>query len=114
MVDVTPAMELMAVVSPRGAPGLAEAARYFGMQAEDMDASFGVVPVDPERGLYTARVRASRLPAQQSGAPKAFQGPWSDPAVTSFGPIQDGKKKIFGDAIHISRTSPIAGSSLRG
>jgi hypothetical protein len=53
MVDVRPAMELMAAASPRGAPGLAEAARHFGMQAEDMDAGFGVVPVDLERGLHT-------------------------------------------------------------
>jgi|SRR5271169_2981502 hypothetical protein len=93
MVDVTPAMELMTVVSPRGAPSLAEAARHFGVQAEDMDASFGVVPVDPERGLYAVRVRASKLPAQQSGAAKDFQGPWSDPAIAPFGPVQDGKNQ---------------------
>jgi hypothetical protein len=56
-----------------------------------MDAGFGVVPVAPERGPYSVRVRASKLPAQQSGAPKDFQGPWSDPAIAPFGPVQDGK-----------------------
>jgi hypothetical protein len=69
---------------------LAEAARHYGVQVEDMDASFGVL-VDPERGLYAVRVRAGKLPAQQGGAPKDFQGPWSDPAIAPFGPVQAGK-----------------------
>jgi hypothetical protein len=92
MVDVAPAMELMTIVAPRGAPSLAEAARHFGVATEDVDSTFGVVPVDPVRGLYAVRVRASKLPAQAGGAPSDYHGPFSDPKIAPFGPVQEDKK----------------------
>ena len=86
-------MELMTMVAPRGAPSLAEAARHFGVAVEDMDATFGVVPVDPERGLYAVRVRAGKLPAQLGGAATDYRGPFSDPKIAPFGPVQEDKNR---------------------
>lgn len=84
-------MELMTVTVPRGAPSLGEAARQLGVEVEDMDAIFGVVPIDPNRGIYAVQVRAGKLPAQQRGKPEDYRGPWSNPRIAPFGPVHDDK-----------------------
>jgi hypothetical protein len=92
MVDAPPAMDLMTVtVPPRGAPSLGEAARQLGVAVEDMDAAFGVVPIDPDRGIYAVQVRAGKLPGQQGVPPKDYHGPWSNPRIEPFGPVHDDK-----------------------
>ena len=91
MADIPPAVELMTVKVPHGAPTLAEAARQLGVKIEDVDATFGVVPVDPEAGLYAVQVRADRLPKRTEGAERDYRGPWSNPPIAPFGPVQEGK-----------------------
>ena len=88
MSDMPPAVELMTVTSPHGAPSLGEAAKRLGVELSDMDATFGVVPVDPDRGMYAVQVRAGRVPKQAEGSD--YRGPWSNPAIAPFGPVQDG------------------------
>lgn len=87
MPDIPPAVDLMTIKVPQGKPTLAEAAKRLGVALSDMDATFGVVPVDPDQGLYAVQVRAGRA-KQQEG--RDFQGPWSNPAIAPFGPVQDG------------------------
>jgi hypothetical protein len=89
-----PAVELMTITEQSGgAPTLADAARQLGVAEADMDATFGVVPIDPDRGLYAVQVRAGKLP-KQSGRPDGdYRGPWSNPKIEPFGPVQDGKPK---------------------
>jgi hypothetical protein len=93
MADIPPAVELMTVKAPHGTPTLAEAARQLGVKTEDIDATFGVVPVDPEAGLYAVQVRADRLPKRTEGSAKDYRGPWSNPRITPFGPLQEGKPR---------------------
>jgi hypothetical protein len=83
-----PPVELMTITVPHGKPSLADAAQRLGVGLSDMDATFGVVPVDPDRGLYAVQVRAGQTRKQPEGSD--YRGPWSNPRIEPFGPIQDG------------------------
>src|SRR5438067_10142334 len=75
------AMALMMIQSRTGPPSLAAAAAQLGVSAEDMDAEFGVIPIDEEDGLYGVQVRADRLPPGTESA-EPYRGPFSDPEIT--------------------------------
>lgn len=89
MADPPPAVELMTVTLPPGAPTLAAAAERLGVAPEDLDAAFGVVPIDPDHGVYAVQVRSDRLPKQPSKPGEDYQGPWSNPRIAPFGPVQE-------------------------
>jgi hypothetical protein len=77
-----PQMVLMRVIGEFAEPTLAETAKQLGVALEDIDAEYGIVTVDLERGIYAARVRGDRV------AGSAFspgRGPFSDPIVSTFG-----------------------------
>jgi hypothetical protein len=70
-------MALMTVVGRGSQPSLAAAARQLGLDTADVDANYGVVPVDPERGIYAVMVRADRLHADDS----TYRGPYANPTI---------------------------------
>jgi hypothetical protein len=90
MADAAP-FNLMTVVVPRSdsAPDIAAAAKSLGVSAKDLDPLFGVVPIDPERGMYAVQVRSDRLPNAGRGDVTDYQGPWSNPKIETFGPVKD-------------------------
>jgi hypothetical protein len=67
---------LLMVEWPKGQPSLEEAARHLGLERDDLDPDFGVVPVDPQKKLFAVRGISSRA-AKHSGAS-------SDPAIGPF------------------------------
>lgn len=72
------------IEAQQGRPTMAEVARKLQVGEADIDQSFGVVLIDPKRGLYTVRVR------QQSGArpdttDPEVKGPFADPGIGHFG-----------------------------
>lgn len=73
-----------------GAPDLARAAQHLGLSVQDLDASFGVVPIDPDSGRYAVQVRADRLPQAPEGSNEEYRGPWSNPSIEPFGPVKSG------------------------
>lgn len=80
----------MALVTIEGhgtTPTLDAAAMQLGVGIADIDADFGVVPLDSASRLFSVRVRADRLPAA-FGKQEPYQGPFSDPPIAPFGPIQ--------------------------
>jgi hypothetical protein len=86
------AMALMTVQgSGREAPSLAEAAAQLGVSTQDLDEKFGVVPVDPSRGLYSVQVREGSVPAPDAGQP--YRGPFSNPRIAPFGPVEPEPEK---------------------
>jgi hypothetical protein len=91
MSETSPAVELMTVRLPHGSPTLAAAAKHLGIAVEDLDAQFGVVPIDPDRGLYAVQVHAGKLPKSSEGSSEGYRGPWSNPRIEPFGPVQGGK-----------------------
>ncbi|RAI45366.1 hypothetical protein [Rhodoplanes roseus] len=82
-----PRTALMTVTGRGGPPTLAEAATQLGLGPADLDAGFGVVPVDPERDLFAVEVRADRVPPA-GPAGEAYRGPFSNPDIAPFGPPQ--------------------------
>jgi hypothetical protein len=76
-----PALELM-TVELHGSPTLAAAAKSLGVAPADIDATYGVVPVDPDRGLFAVRVKSGAIPASPE---EAFHGPFADPKIAPFG-----------------------------
>ncbi len=61
-----------------------QVAERLGLATEEIDADFGVVPIDPDKHLYTVLVeeRASERVAGQPGV----DGPFSNPRIEPFGP----------------------------
>ena len=87
-----PRKVLMTIVAPGKQPSLAEAAALLGVSAADLGEAFGVVPIDPGKGLYAVEIDADKVPAQSPGAP--YRGPFSSPRIDPFGPR---KKSSSGD-----------------
>ncbi|WP_311922382.1 hypothetical protein [Microbispora sp. H10836] len=70
------------------APATLEAAmRRLDLAEDEVDTAYGLVPVDPDRGLYVLRVTedAGRR-VGDSGAGAADGGPYSDPPIEPYGP----------------------------
>ena len=90
--DDPAAFALMTVEIKESVPSIGAAVARLGVAIEDVDTEFGVVPIDALRGIYSVRVRADRLAKSPEGQ-KAYQGPFSDPPIASFGPAKDQPKK---------------------
>jgi hypothetical protein len=83
-------MVLMTVHGSNGAPSLAEAAGELGVSLADVDDKFGVVPINPDEKLYAVQVKESSVGARHRGG--EYRGPYSNPRIAPFGPIQSGKE----------------------
>jgi hypothetical protein len=81
---------LMTVTGTNGPPTLEEAARQIGVDVSKLNAAFGVIAIDPERNNYAVEVDTDAVPRGTSGS---VRGPFSNPPIAPFGPIQDGTKK---------------------
>jgi hypothetical protein len=77
---------MMTVESPAAAPGLARAAEIIGVPLKALDRDFGVVPIDPERGLYAVMVREDAVRGRSRSEERPFSGPFSNPKIEAFGP----------------------------
>ena len=85
------AMVLMTVHGSNGQPSLAQAASELGVSVTDVDDQFGVVPINPAEGLYAVQVRESSVRVGHK-ARGDYRGPYSNPRIAPFGPIQSEKK----------------------
>jgi hypothetical protein len=79
--QASPGWALMTVNLDAATRTLAGAAAALGVPESAMDASFGVVPLDPERGLYAVQVRPDALAAHDKSE---FRGPYADPRIEPF------------------------------
>lgn len=83
-------MVLMTIACPEGAPGLDRAAELLGVPAAEIDKGFGVVVLDPQKGLYAVQVHETAikaLPTADAGN-EAVKGPFSNPRIAPFGPTR--------------------------
>lgn len=67
-------------------PDLVSAANIIGVTPSDLDGDFGVIQTSRLDRLYTVLVRESALPQRERHS--AHEGPFSDPAIAPFGPVQ--------------------------
>ena len=86
---------LMTVTGRRGAaPTLQQAARQLGVDVSKLNAAFGVIAIDAAQNRFAVEVAADALPP---GAGDAQRGPFSNPPIAPFGPIQPGAAKKDND-----------------
>jgi hypothetical protein len=83
---------LMTVQSENGPPTLEAAAQQLGVAVEALDVSYGIVSIDPKRGLYAVQVDASQLPPEPP-TDEPYHGPFSNPRIEPFGRPTDSDKK---------------------
>ncbi|MFE0014857.1 hypothetical protein ACFWXH_08430 [Mesorhizobium sp. NPDC059054] len=82
-------MVLMTIACPEGTPGLDRAAELLGVPTAEMDRSFGVVVLDPQKGLYAVQVHETAIkerPTADTGG--QVKGPFSNPRIEPFGPTR--------------------------
>ncbi len=60
--------------------------RRYALAEGDVDPAFGVVPVDPDAGIYTVMVEEAAAPRLSSGGGWTVRGPFSNPRISPFGP----------------------------
>lgn len=72
------------------APTVEELKERFGLNDEEIDASFGVVEIDPETHTYTILVDAAAAEKVRAGGSiSKVEGPFSNPRIEPFGPPED-------------------------
>jgi hypothetical protein len=67
---------------------LAAIREKLGVKPDEIDPSFGVVSIDPDQNLYAVMIEEDSAAdlAQQDGV----EGPFSNPGIETFGPVQRG------------------------
>lgn len=94
MSESTSTAQAMALYTVRGEvgepPSLESAAAQLGASPEDLDAAFGVVPIDSQAGLYAVQARADRV-SMSPDSERRYRGPYSSPTIVPLGPA--GKTK---------------------
>jgi hypothetical protein len=82
-----PATTLITVQGRSEPPTLESAARQIGVQVADIDARFGIVPIDLVNQLYAVQVRSDRLP-EKFIEKQPYPGPYSEPRIEPFRPSE--------------------------
>ncbi|MFJ3669164.1 hypothetical protein ACIPSE_22200 [Streptomyces sp. NPDC090106] len=85
---------LVTVTLPPGAT-LDDAVRRLGLADDEVDTAYGLVPVDPAHGTYALLVTEA-AGARVQGAPGArgaYRGPYENPRIEPFGPVQEADDK---------------------
>ena len=75
---------LMTVELAPEAASLADAAARLGLAPDDLDAEYGVVPVDPDNQLYSVLV--DEAAGEAARGREGVRGPFSNPRIEPFGP----------------------------
>jgi hypothetical protein len=76
---------MMSFDSPT-APTVDEVKRRFGLRDDDLDATFGVIEVDPKTHTYTILVDEAAAARIASRPDWKGSGPYSNPKIAPFGP----------------------------
>jgi hypothetical protein len=75
---------LMTVELDPAATDLTAAAQRLGVATESLDATYGVVPIDPDQHLYSVLV--DELAMGSAASRPGVSGPFSNPRIEPFGP----------------------------
>ena len=69
-------------------PTRANAAKSLGVKIGAIDKDFGVVPIDPDRHLYSIKVSPEAVPS--AAVDGSYRGPFSNPRIGTYGPPKSG------------------------
>lgn len=76
---------MMTVRAPGSPPTLDALKQRFGLADEEVDARFGLVPVDPDAGTYTLMVEQDAAVRMRSDDQMTVKGPFSNPRIAPAG-----------------------------
>lgn len=77
---------MMTIRTASGPPTPDAVRRRFALAEGDLDDAFGVVPVDPDAGIYAVMVEESAAPRLSSGGGWTVSGPFSNPRIAPIDP----------------------------
>lgn len=80
---------MVTVTLPPEDASLETAMAQLGLAPEEVDADFGLVPLDPESGTYAllvAQEAGERVTAGDAASEQGVEGPFSNPVIEPFGP----------------------------
>lgn len=76
-------MVLYTVEGFESPPTVEQVAKRLGVLSLDIDPSFGIVLIDPQRGMYGVQIPENRVwPRANDSEEKS--GPWSSPPIAGF------------------------------
>ena len=81
---------MFTIAFPGGRPSLREASFRLGVEASALDDSFGVALIDSCRGLYAVMVNEHAAAGLHTQGVE-LEGPFSNPAIGTFGPPEPSK-----------------------
>jgi hypothetical protein len=73
---------MMTVKLDAATASVAAAAAQLGVPVKNIDPTFGLVPIDPDAGLYAVKIPRNAAPPAKGGT---FRGPFSNPRIAHFG-----------------------------
>lgn len=73
---------MMTVKLDAATASVAAAAAQLGVPVKNVDPAFGLVPIDPDAGLYAVKIARDAAPPARAGT---FRGPFSNPRIAPFG-----------------------------
>lgn len=82
---------MVTVTMPPEDASLETAMAQLGLVAEEVDAEFGLVPLDPDAGTYAllvAQEAGERVTAAETAGEPGVRGPFSNPVIEPYGPIE--------------------------
>ncbi len=77
---------MVTIQAPDEPPTIDGLRRRYGLTEREIDASFGVVEVDPVEHVYTVLVEDSAVAKIQPNENWTVEGPYSNPRIEPFGP----------------------------
>lgn len=77
-------MALMTVEFGNLEPSLNRAAELLGVRKDCFDLGFGLVPIDPARGLFAVRIDSEALRHSKAASTRS-KGPFSNPKIGTMG-----------------------------
>ena len=81
---------MVTIKAPVDPPTIADLCRRYKLHENEIDASFGVVEVDPAEHVYTVLVEESAAAKIQPNENWKVEGPYSNPRIQPFGPPEEG------------------------
>jgi hypothetical protein len=65
-------------------PSIETVAEKLGVSPNAIDQAYGVILIDPSRGMYCVQVREPQ-PPNKSDTSSPYNGPWASPKIDTFG-----------------------------